>query len=157
MQPSPVLEEIFTLGLATASASLSEATGARLTLHSFRVRPAADFPDVAEADHVDVVAGVAQRFGGALRGTSVFTMEPEGALAWSRSVVDAGSEPQQVISTFLDLSSRVVADLVAKLGHDFFRARLRESRHRLARTELTVNPPYVKHPRHPGPVTIRLK
>ncbi len=134
MQQSPALEEIFTLGLATASASLSETTGARLTLHSFRVRPAADFPDVAEADHVDVVAGVAQRFGGALRGTSVFTMEPEGALAWSRSVVDAGSEPQQVISTFLDLSSRVVADLVAVAARamyssevDFDSPSLRES------------------------------
>ena len=47
--------------------------------------------------------------------------------------------------------------MVAKIGYDFFQARLRESRRRLARTQLTVNPPYVKHPRHPGPVTIRVK
>ena len=115
MNDSSPLEPIFALGLAAASASLSESTGAQLTPNGFRVRLAADFPDVAEADHVDVVAGVAQRFNGSLRGTAVFTMEPEGALALSRSVADT-SEPAQVISTFVDLASGVLADLLRTAG-----------------------------------------
>jgi len=48
-------------------------------------------------------------------------------------------------------------DTVPGIGHAFFVARLRQARRRLQRTILTVNPPYVKHPRHPGPVTIRVK
>jgi len=37
----------------------------------------------------------------------------------------------------------------------FFRARYAAAREALAVTNLDVAPPYVKHPRHPGPVTIR--
>jgi hypothetical protein len=122
MQQPPTMEQIFALGVATASAALSENAGARLTLRSFRIRPAADFPDVAESDHVDVVAGVAQRFSGVLRGTSVFSMDPEGALAWSRSVTDPGSAPDDVISTFLELCSRVVVDVVGAAAQAMYRS-----------------------------------
>ncbi len=48
-------------------------------------------------------------------------------------------------------------DTVPAAGFAFFAARLGETRRRLERIQLTVNPPYVKHPRHPGPVTIRVK
>ncbi len=133
MHHSPSLEQIFALGLATASALLSEKSSAQLTLRSFRARLAADFPDAGEADHVDVAAGVAQRFRGALRGTSVFTMEPEGALAWARSVEPA-NEPERVIATFVDLGSRVLGDVVSAVAqaiHDakveFDAASLQES------------------------------
>jgi uncharacterized protein GlcG (DUF336 family) len=40
-------------------------------------------------------------------------------------------------------------------GLDFFRTRLAEARTRLARVNLVTGPPYVKFPRHPGPVTVR--
>jgi hypothetical protein len=42
-------------------------------------------------------------------------MEPEGALALSRSIADT-SEPAQVISTFVDLASGVLADLLRTAG-----------------------------------------
>ena len=48
-----------------------------------------------------------------------------------------------------------LADPVAQEGLEFFLARLKNARGRLSRQKLTVSPPYVKHPRHPGPVTIR--
>ncbi len=48
-----------------------------------------------------------------------------------------------------------LADPVAETGLRFLKARIRNSRGRLGRIRLTVGPPYVKHPRHPGPVTIR--
>ena len=120
MLDSPPFQEFFALGLATASVSLSENTGGRLTLRSFRVRSAADFPDVTEADHLDVAAGVAQRFSGALRGTAVLTMEPEGAFAWSRSVLGSqdgsGSDLDRVIPTFVELGSGLVDNLVAQVA-----------------------------------------
>ena len=134
MQDNPSLEQIFTLGVATASAELTERTGAQLMLRSFRMRPAAEFPDGSEADHIDVTAGVAQRFGGALRGTSVFSMEPEGALAWSHSVLAADSDPAQVIPTFVELAGAILCDLISAAAHamhggsvDFDAANLRES------------------------------
>jgi hypothetical protein len=72
------------------------------------------------------------RFSGALRGTSVFTMEPEGALAWSRSVGDATGA--QLITTFIAVVADVVSDLVrasAQAMHgdavDFDRASLCEN------------------------------
>jgi uncharacterized protein GlcG (DUF336 family) len=37
----------------------------------------------------------------------------------------------------------------------FFHARFKDAVQTLERTDLEVGPPYVKHPRHPGPVTIR--
>ncbi len=117
MHDSPPLEEIFTLALATASALLTEKTGAQLTLSSFCVRPLADFSGASEADHADVVAGVAQRFSGVLRGTSVFTMQPEGALLWSRSAAEPDSDPDRVLSTFVDLGSRVLEDVVGTAAH----------------------------------------
>ncbi|HEU4394051.1 MAG TPA: heme-binding protein, partial [Planctomycetota bacterium] len=40
-------------------------------------------------------------------------------------------------------------------GLDFFMSRLARARTRLGNTALTVNPPFVKYPRHPGPVTVR--
>ena len=120
MHDSPPLQQVFSLGLATASVSFSEDTDGQLTLRSFRVRPAADFPDLAESDHADVVAGVAQRFSGALRGTSVLSMAPESALAWSRSVLETpdGSviDPERVISTFVGLGSDLVGNLVAAVA-----------------------------------------
>jgi hypothetical protein len=134
MQDTPPLEHIFALALATASAELTERSGAQLMLRSFCVRSAADFPDVAEAAHLDVAAGVAQRFSGALRGTSVFSMEPEGALAWSRWALGAGSDPDQVIPTFVALASGILSDLLATAAHamhggsvNFDTAGLRES------------------------------
>ena len=133
MRTPPSLEQVFTLGLASASALLGEKTGGQLTLRSVRVRPLADFSDVSEADQTDVVAGVAQRFSGALRGTSLFTMEPKGALAWSRSVVGPKSEPERVITAFVELAGHVLSDLIgtaAQAMHggqpDFDAASLRE-------------------------------
>lgn len=43
----------------------------------------------------------------------------------------------------------------AELGLCFLHERLRVARATLESTELNVGPSYVKHPRHPGPVTIR--
>jgi len=40
-------------------------------------------------------------------------------------------------------------------GLDFFMSRLARARGRLSNVEFSVNPPYVKYPRHPGPVTVR--
>ena len=49
------------------------------------------------------------------------------------------------------------ADPVAQEGLEFFRARLAAARRRVKRSNFTPNPPYVKYPRHPGPVTIRVQ
>ncbi len=49
------------------------------------------------------------------------------------------------------------ADAVAEQGLEFLLARIAEARRRTGRTDFYVNPPYVKFPRHPGPVTIRVK
>jgi hypothetical protein len=134
MQDNPSLEQIFTLAVATASAELTERGGGQLMLRSLRMRPAAEFPDGAEADHIDVTAGVAQRFRGALRGTSVFSMEPEGALAWSGSVLEGNGSAERVIPTFIELASGILCDLVTTAAHamhggsvDFDVANLRES------------------------------
>lgn len=50
-----------------------------------------------------------------------------------------------------------LGDPVAQEGLEFFQARLAEARKRVQRTEFSPNPPFVKYPRHPGPVTIRVK
>jgi uncharacterized protein GlcG (DUF336 family) len=46
-------------------------------------------------------------------------------------------------------------DTVANKALSFFHARLRDAKVTLDRTDLEVETSYVKHPRHPGPVTIR--
>lgn len=46
-------------------------------------------------------------------------------------------------------------EVVDSIGLNFFHARLNRARTRLRHAVLNVSPPYVKHPRHPGPVTIR--
>ncbi len=48
-----------------------------------------------------------------------------------------------------------VCDTVPNKVLSFFHARLRDAKVTLDRTELEVETSYVKHPRHPGPVTIR--
>lgn len=124
MQPTPALEQALSLGVATASALLTEETGGQLNLRSLRVCQEGDFPDVSQADNTEVVAGVALRFDGALRGTGIFTMEPEGALAWSRAVLESAGEPENdsdsagdaVIVTFVDLARRVLSSLVGTVG-----------------------------------------
>jgi len=40
-------------------------------------------------------------------------------------------------------------------GLAFFQSRLARARTRLANVDLVTGPPYVKFPRHPGPVTVR--
>ena len=40
-------------------------------------------------------------------------------------------------------------------GIDFFRTNLARAQARLANVEISVGPPWVKYPRHPGPVTVR--
>jgi uncharacterized protein GlcG (DUF336 family) len=47
-----------------------------------------------------------------------------------------------------------VCDTVPNKVLSFFHARLRDAQKTLQRTELEVEPSWVKHPRHPGPVTI---
>ena len=46
-------------------------------------------------------------------------------------------------------------DSVATKVLSFFYARLADAKRTLKQTDLPVTPPYVKYPRHPGPVTIR--
>jgi uncharacterized protein GlcG (DUF336 family) len=48
-----------------------------------------------------------------------------------------------------------LCDTIPNKALTFFHARLADARRTLARAELDVGPSYVKHPRHPGPVTIR--
>ena len=50
-----------------------------------------------------------------------------------------------------------LGDPVAQEGLEFFQARLADARKRVKNLEFTPNPPFVKYPRHPGPVTIRVK
>jgi uncharacterized protein GlcG (DUF336 family) len=50
-----------------------------------------------------------------------------------------------------------LADPVAQEGLEFFQARLADARKRVRRENFAPNPPFVKYPRHPGPVTIRVK
>lgn len=50
-----------------------------------------------------------------------------------------------------------LGDPVAQEGLEFFQARLATARKRVRRLEFSPNPPFVKYPRHPGPVTIRVK
>jgi uncharacterized protein GlcG (DUF336 family) len=46
---------------------------------------------------------------------------------------------------------------VTQEGLEFFQARFAQARRRVKRSGFSPNPPFVKYPRHPGPVTIRVK
>lgn len=81
-----------------------------------------------------------------------------------RSIRCDNVTPAQLKNSLLRATARLgalapagpLADPVAQEGLEFFQVKLRRTRTRLKRLEFRVAVPFVKHPRHPGPVTIRV-
>ena len=97
-------------------------------------------------DQDDIVADLASRGFGApkgIRSDALTGPQVKAALdrALDRLTNDAPSDPG-------------TCDTIANKVLSFFHARLRDARVTLARTDIDVESPFVKHPRHPGPVTI---
>ena len=97
-------------------------------------------------DQDDIVADLASRGFGAPRGIRADALsgaQVKAALARALERVEANAPADPGL-----------CDTVPNKVLSFFHARLRDARVTLQRSELDVELPFVKHPRHPGPVTI---
>lgn len=99
-------------------------------------------------DQDDIVADLGSRgFGapGEIRCDRISGSELKGAVRRALGRLEAATPPRPAGTPAT----------LADVGLCFFHERLRVARRTLEATELDVKPSYVKHPRHPGPVTIR--
>jgi uncharacterized protein GlcG (DUF336 family) len=97
-------------------------------------------------DQDDIVADLASRGFGAprdIRADALSGAQVKAALARALDRVEANAPADPGL-----------CDTVPNKVLSFFHARLRDARVTLQRSELDVELPFVKHPRHPGPVTI---
>ena len=97
-------------------------------------------------DQDDIVADLASRGFGAPKGIRSDALSGEQLKAALGRVLERVEANTQ--------SDPGICDTIPHKVLSFFHARLRDAQLTLKRTEFDTESPYVKHPRHPGPVTI---
>ncbi|MCP5041985.1 MAG: hypothetical protein GY944_13230 [bacterium] len=83
-----------------------------LEVRDVRCTTLADLPDRIPCFEGECVAGVASRYSGELRGTALFAMDPEDALAWVR----ANPRSEDTLGSFVRLGDSVQNALVRAIG-----------------------------------------
>jgi len=87
-------------------------TDSGLEVRGVRCATLVELPERMPCFDGECVAGVTSRFGGGLCGATLFAMQPEDALAWVRANPEGGDP----LESFVELSGRVQAHLVAAIG-----------------------------------------